>query len=120
MKKTLHGKRYLRSRASIQIGRRKKAERKFERFIFFLNQMPKMIEVVSAGLIEFSNAIQEVTEKVRVIYIDKLHSIYDPTGFYRDAPHAPLQPPSLCHRIAECLHRGINPAIRRGQWIALH
>ena len=84
MKKTLHGKRYLRSRASIQIGRRKKAERKFERFIFFLNQMPKMIEVVSAGLIEFSNAIQEVAEKVRVIYIDKLHNIYDPTGFYPD------------------------------------
>jgi len=47
-----------------------------------------MVEVISEGLVELSNAIQEVMEKVRVIYIDKLHNIYDPTGFYRDESHA--------------------------------
>ena len=68
MKKILHGKRYLRSRASVQVGRQRRFNRKFTKSIPTLGQL---VDIITNA---FYPAFQEVANQIQEV-VDNLHSL---------------------------------------------
>jgi len=66
MKKHLRGKRYIRSRASVVIGRNKKTARKAEDFAHQLQQAIHALSLIDWGLTlgEFAKAVRRILESI--------------------------------------------------------
>ena len=70
MKKHLRGRRYVRSRATVRIGRMRRQIRKIERYTMLLNRAAKLInninweEVFSSWVRFFAEAAEQVRETV--------------------------------------------------------
>lgn len=75
-KRTLHGKRYLRSRASVQVGRNRKRLRKWNRAFSKLHPLAKnfinAVRNASEGLAKFARVISSLAVELHNVRVKQL------------------------------------------------